>query len=100
MQNKKSQKTLLSKAKEYQIPHSKINTHWSDLETKVCEFESIIEEADEWFIEWHYFGYDPEAIKEAIQKKNEEQYEALIEARIAGYGWDYTRAGLEASCYE
>lgn len=80
---------LLAKAEEYQIPYNKACINWHDLEDKICEFESIIEEADEWLIEWHYFGYDPIGIQQEIERKQDEQREGLALDRLAGYGGGY-----------
>ena len=80
---------LLAKADEYQIPYNKKCIDWHELEDKICEFESIIEEADEWLIEWHYFGYDPIGIQDEIERKQELQREGLILDRLAGYGGGY-----------
>ena len=77
---------LLAKADEYQIPYNKKCIDWHDLEDKICEFESIIEEADEWLIEWHYFGYDPIGIQQEIERKQDEQREDLALDRLAGGG--------------
>ena len=78
---------LLSLADEYQIPYNKKCIDWHDLEDKICEFEGITEEADEWLIEWHYFGYDPIGIQEEIERKQELQREGLILDRLAGGGY-------------
>lgn len=78
---------LLAKADEYQIPYNKKCINWHDLEDKICKFESIIEEADEWLIEWHYFGYDPIGIQDEIERKQELQREGLILDRLAGGGY-------------
>ena len=78
---------LLAKADEYQIPYNKKCINWHELEDKICKFESIIEEADEWLIEWHYFGYDPIGIQEEIERKQELQREGLILDRLAGGGY-------------
>ena len=78
---------LLAKADEYQIPYNKKCINWHDLEDKICKFESIIEEADEWLIEWHYFGYDPIGIQEETERKKELQREGLILDRLAGGGY-------------
>ena len=78
---------LLAKADEYQIPYDKQCIDWNDLENKICEFEAIIEEADEWLIEWHYFGYDPIGIQNEIERKQALQRECLILDRLAGGGY-------------
>ena len=80
---------MLKKADEYQIPYNKACIDWHDLEDKICEFESIIEEAEEWLIEWHYFGYDPIGIQQEIERKQDEQREGFALDRLAGYGGGY-----------
>ena len=46
---------LLAKADEYQVTYNKSCIDWHNLEDKICEFESIIKEADEWYIECEEF---------------------------------------------
>ena len=60
---------LLAKADEYQIPYDKACIDWHELEDKICEFESLIAEATEYYIDWKDHGYDPIAIQQAIEEK-------------------------------
>ena len=80
---------LLAKADEYQVTYNKSCIDWHNLEDKICEVESIIKEADEWYIEWEEFGYDPIGIQQAIEDKQDDQRECIVHARLAGYGGGY-----------
>lgn len=80
---------LLSKADEYQIPYNKARINWHDLEDKICEFESLIKEADEMLIDWEEFGYDPIGIEQAIVDLSEQNFENQMVERVYGSGIEY-----------
>jgi hypothetical protein len=82
---------LLAKADEYQIPYNKKCIDWSDLENKICEFESLIKEADEMLIDWEEFGYDPIGIEQAIVDLSEQNFENQMVERVYGAGIEYYR---------
>ena len=80
---------LLAKADGYQIPYNKKCIDRSDLEDKICEFESLIKEADEMFIDWEEFGYDPIGIEQAIIDLSEQNFKNQMVERVYGAGIEY-----------
>lgn len=58
--------TLLEKAAEYEIPYDANNIDIITLRDKVEEFESAIELASQYGIDWKNFGYDLLAIEQEI----------------------------------
>ena len=80
---------LLAKADEYQIPYNKKCINWHELEDKICEFESLIKEADEMLIDWEEFGYDPIGIEQAIVDLSEQNFENQMVERVYGAGIEY-----------
>ena len=82
---------LLAKADEYQIPYNKKCIDWQTLEDKICEFESLIKEADEMLIDWEEFGYDPIGIEQAIVDLSEQNFENQMVERVYGAGIEYYR---------
>lgn len=75
---------LLTKANEFGIPYNKEYIDWFDLMDKICEYESLIEQAEEVNVDWECFNYDPIGLQQEIEYANRAQYEADT---IAYYGF-------------
>jgi len=62
---------LIAKATEYKIPFNIREVNFLELRDKVEEFDTAIERAAEYGIDWKSYGYDPIAIEQEIQSLEE-----------------------------
>lgn len=73
--------TLLVKAAEYEIPYDSNDIDIITLRDKVEEFESSIELANQYGVDWKNFGYDLLAIEREVAEAQQAENDYLCYAR-------------------
>lgn len=82
-------KEVVERAKALNIPFNCKDWAWSDLSDIVCEYETLLEEAKEYGIDWDLSEYDPVALQQEIEYYQRQG----AQERCHSFGYYYATRG-------